>query len=699
MHLKTINIFRNHSKISFRFVLSIVMLALIATVLPSFAADPPVAAPSVLDEIENCGQRVENYPIKVPFGDSPWNIPTCDLKPYNGDINQGREYGQRIYNFGKAWSLHGTNDEQADIEAQRGKFGVSFGLRGDISDYGLPIYHINGNSAKKMKIKICNSNMCFPSNLDKPNCSYSDLNCFVPDAGIPWDDSFRPAGSTDDYFGDDAGDREMIVVDDDTGYVYELWGVDRLGGECLLGRSILYELAGKNPGSRLCVRSAKVLRDSTGERANYYTYNEGVMSSRGLGVQKSAMAVTPEEVLAGEIRHALTMGMYTTMGGPLCSPDQLATNDPNVVGKTCGFAVAPATRVEWGASTDVARGTSFSGEQCVGIADIAAYTQPHQTFRELMTLDKMTPEGMRFKITSTDAQIESWLDSRAASDPVFEKGSRKRETARIMAVALRDYGWIVGDTSCYGAGFTMAGSANPDTKAKWAQAGIEGEVKRDLLYGLFTTDNILALEAPTSTCVDGSTTKFYCKWLKSTYDSHPSLPGSGAPPTVGTLPLVIDPAIPTTTTPTTTTSTTTTPTTPLPVVTAPATVEPTVPPTKPPLPVGPVVSPNKFNIFNLYYNGWMFQPCSWRTQCRINIGWPEVTDGKASAGYVVTRTAGTKSEVISLKPGTTKLIDKAVHPNKTYTYTVSAKDAKGIVSPGVTRSATIRCFLFLCEIQ
>ncbi len=46
----------------------------------------------------------------------------------------------------------------------------------------------------------------------------------------------------------------------------------------------------------------------------------------------------------------------------------------------------------------------------------------------------------RFALDITDAEIESWLDSRGYQNA-------KRRTAAIFARALRDYGWMITDTS------------------------------------------------------------------------------------------------------------------------------------------------------------------------------------------------------------------------------------------------------------
>ena len=119
------------------------------------------------------------------------------------------------------------------------------------------------------------------------------------------------------------------------------------------------------------------------------------------------------------------------------------------------------------------------------------------------------PEGLRFSIRVTETQIEQWLDSRGYQ-------GAKRETARIMAVSLRDYGWFITDTSATAAFFQVAGGANTADAARWRALGVDGD-GRDLLKGLFTQDRLVAWEPATNTCSDGMTSHWYCWATASGY--------------------------------------------------------------------------------------------------------------------------------------------------------------------------------------
>jgi len=485
------------------------------------AATTVTTSPTPTSSVAQCGKTVANYSYKVPFGDSPWNTPVCNLPLFAKDKAVAENFGKRFYEYATAWNAS-SQYWQDRVPEQKGKIMTQFGLAGDEQDYSTPIYHANASTPKR-QFKMCNADSCYPSNLDSAACvQYDNVDCMAPNTAIPYEPSWRASGDADGNPSNNAFDKEMIIIDDTTGYSYELWGVDPYGGTCFAGRTLWYSLSNKNPDSRVCVASVRTLRDKDGKQASIYSYNQGVVDGRGLGIQNTAMIVTPEEVQAGEIRHALTMEIFTAMYGPDCGAQIGKTVDASIVNKTCGYAVAPAGKFEWRAAKDVSR-----LEQCQAQADQLANFTTKQTFRQLLTPDKTIPEGMRFKLVMTDAQLDTWINSRAdlKADP------QKAKTARIFAVALRDYGWIPGDQTCYGAGITIAGSANPDAKAKWASLGIKDASSQNLLDGLFKADNIQALDPPVNTCLDGTTTQFYCQWVTSKYINASTQPTNTIAPT------------------------------------------------------------------------------------------------------------------------------------------------------------------------
>jgi hypothetical protein len=110
-------------------------------------------------------------------------------------------------------------------------------------------------------------------------------------------------------------------------------------------------------------------------------------------------------------------------------------------------------------------------------------------------LAKMVPDGTRLVLDLTDAEIGAWLDSRGYT-------GRLRETARVFAVALRDYGLIQTSTTGGPATVQVSGARNPETAQGWRDLGIVGSGS-DLLSGLFRQDDLRVLEPATNTCLDG----------------------------------------------------------------------------------------------------------------------------------------------------------------------------------------------------
>lgn len=116
---------------------------------------------------------------------------------------------------------------------------------------------------------------------------------------------------------------------------------------------------------------------------SYWTREEGFASSRGVGIQYLAMLVRPWEIEKGKIEHCLSMPALHTSGIEF---------------------FPPATKIE----------------------------HEHHPYG--------IPEGARYSLDVTDAEIDAHLASlpcRASMKPGL----------RTIMVAMRDYGWIITDTS------------------------------------------------------------------------------------------------------------------------------------------------------------------------------------------------------------------------------------------------------------
>jgi hypothetical protein len=150
------------------------------------------------------------------------------------------------------------------------------------------------------------------------------------------------------------------------------------------------------------------------------------------------MLVRPEEIQLGQVDHALAMAIRNTSGVSF---------------------VPPATKLEFPGRPD-------------GV-----------------------PEGMRFALDMTDEEVDQWVRSLPAAIP---EGMRR--FARIIAIALRDYGWFITDSS---GGAHLKFEAVESALADWQTLGVLPSVRdpdrplltfpRRLLTGLFTVDRIYAL--------------------------------------------------------------------------------------------------------------------------------------------------------------------------------------------------------------
>lgn len=415
-----------------------------------------------------CGKQVQNYSYQVPFGNAIWNQPVCNLPRHP----QSAEYANRFFEWGH------VNDGSPEKDIYNGRIRNDPGYPDptDINPLGKAftreIYY-----ASKSTTESRIGTVSYYSNLDGDN-----VNTFTPDAKIPWNPNWEAS---------QGGDNEMIILDDRPGPTF--------------GR--IYYLSGYYPASpgfpyrkippigcqvyfqqnRLCTYTTTVARDLQGNYINYLTY-EGYVKDRGVGLSYLATLVTPEEVEAKEIRHAVGIAIPNTSYGPICTKAQQGTA---AEGTTCGTAVAPATKFEWGNAT--------------------APPVMQEPEKSLYTLEKTIPEGMRFALDITYEQIDAWVNSRT------DLNATRKSTARIFARALKDYGMIVADTNGGSPSIQQAGGINPDNAAKWTALGMGPNDKDNLLNGLITATNLYVVNPPLATCKDGTTSRYYCEWTSIRY--------------------------------------------------------------------------------------------------------------------------------------------------------------------------------------
>lgn len=358
------------------------------------------------------------------------------IEPY---FSPDAQWNQPVANFGRSERY----DEYADRfwEHSTTPFSEPDNERGNVflnlGAFSIPIYDYREANQTR---RVFTANFGFPGNVDGG-------------AELGWNDQWNPAPGSD---------GAMILIDPDTGREWELWNVaGRNTTPCITPENTA---KGFNPFADLCVGSANLLMDVDGTPADYRTF-DGANPNRGSGLQMLALLTRADEVASGSIEHAIEMSVSNTMFGPECAADE---QDTDVAGVSCGFYVPPATQVEW---EDEAPACGVN-------------TRPFTDEGRSATI----PHGMRFALDLTDADIEAWLDERGFDEP-------RRSTARVFAVAMRDYGFIIADTTCSVANIQTEGTANPVTRAKWARLGLGDDLEsRTILNGLITRERLYVVE-------------------------------------------------------------------------------------------------------------------------------------------------------------------------------------------------------------
>lgn len=619
--------------------IALIVIGVAIIALTRAATTPTVLTPQNASS-PTCGARVTNYSYRVPFGNAPWNIPACNMPKFS----QSADYVSRLINYGN------QNDGTAAAATARGKFQIGFGL-GDIKTvFSRAVYTADEANGKTIQVRVCGNPNCVPSDLDGIP-KYGDEKGYLPDMRIPWDPNWPVA---------EAGDNEVVILNPANGQLIALAQVKKSTGNAL--GDILSGATGQcGPlyPERLCVASATILRDQNGNVANYLTY-EGSSGDRGGGISYYAGIITPQEVAAGEIRHAIAMGIFNSSFGPECTQAQLASNNWNVIGKTCGTALAPAAKFEWASATKI----SNRGGSPISTSLDSIYT-----------MDKTIPEGMRFVLNITDAQMESFIQSKGYT-------GAKANTTRIIIRALRDYGIIPLDTGGT-VNMQTAGGVSPRNRELWKQLGITSTEDDKLLYGLFTETNMYVVEPPTNNCADGRKTKFYCKYNSSNYFANTSVSSSILPQTTTSTPTTTSTA-PTTTTVKPTSTVTANPTVS---ATAPGSKTSPVPTTTSPAPTSGTPTSPVFKepiVASLQWN-----PSYFEFDMGANLEW------KASAS-----SAGIKNYIL-LKDGqkvyeglATKFVDFRVDDGRKYRYQLYAVDTAGKQSAVTTLEKTYKCSAF-----
>lgn len=445
--------------------------------------------------VSTCGKRVVNYNYKRPFGDTAINTPLCELPKWSRSDDMVNRLSDNAYANGYLGTKV-VKPGTKSVPMTKLDFKMQFGLEegsGFANDYSIPVYKAS-DATQQVRVRLNSAYAVAGTNIGGDDW----LNNSSYDWGktIPWNPNWRPSAGSD---------SQMVIIDDAKGIEIDLWGVSRTDipsslniSGCLGDINNILFRGGYDANVDLCVATAYIIKTPDKKIADYRTYEGNHPHSTGVGLQSYAGLVTPDEVQAGEIRHALKFAPTNTMFGPEC-PQNIDINDP-AIGVSCGVALAPAGQFEKIGNTD---GMDFN--PVLNPGGLAFSSGKTADERRAGTV----PEGMRFGLNITDSEINNWLDSRGYT-------GRKRETARIFAVAMRDYGLIVTDSGGGGAIIQAQGGRNTETARNWRNLGIDGD-GTDLLFGLFTKDKMYVAEPATNTCGSNTTTRFWCFAKKTGY--------------------------------------------------------------------------------------------------------------------------------------------------------------------------------------
>ncbi|MFN8052671.1 MAG: hypothetical protein U0Q22_14585 [Acidimicrobiales bacterium] len=415
------------------------VLLLAASACSSYVASPTAPSAPAADVAALAANPMRCRQVRALSTQNPplyaattsWNIPAACV-PTKADSPR---WASNWFSFA---NVPGRTDPK-----RRGEIDIAF------DEYSTPIYQL---ADATQTVRVFTTSWGYGDNLT--------------DNLLPWNPAWEPAAGND---------HEMIIVDPATGREWTLWGV--MKDNWTTCATIANLALGYHPGQDLCAAMAALGVTPDGSVSNFFS-SSGMSSGfgRGLGaVQGLALLPTLDEIERGSINHAVNMETYATMFGPSCTPANVGTG---AAGTTCGYAVAPATRLEW---------PEGPASSCGVVAQTNTVADRSRT----------VPEGMRFVADLTDAQIDSWLDARGYT-------GAKRRTARIFAVALRDYGWVISDTSCWSSSISVEGVANPEAAQRWRALGIDQPAADggSLLTGLITSPTqVRALEPPDPTPV------------------------------------------------------------------------------------------------------------------------------------------------------------------------------------------------------
>lgn len=410
----------------------------------------------------------------VPVTPSGCSIPVTDLprawEQPAGQIataGQAAKWADRIVNYSDERVGILTISLEAGINEQPG------------SDYSIP-YYCAADATTTIRV--------YP----RPN--YPGSWNLPRGTRVPWNPKWRPADGADGF---------LIIYDPATGHEWDLWVVSsptssdpatrpqtacQLDANNLLPKSVLVPnglptgTPAFNPDRDACAASANIITTPAGTPADMRTYRGNMPPAGGGGLPNSVGLVTPDEVASGTIRHALkyAVGQQLSMTGPACPPS--VTVDDPAVGAVCGQSVAPAGQFE-------SRNLSANPAPCTPIPGTSG------------CLAGMVPDGTRWTLNKTDAEIDDWLAANRYS-------GRTAKSLRTILVAWRDYGLIQTSTTKEKATIQVAGGTT--AIPQWETLGLGGDVNLDHIFTIVDDPTDVRVLAPAVNTCDGRPSRTAC---------------------------------------------------------------------------------------------------------------------------------------------------------------------------------------------
>lgn len=245
---------------------------------------------------------------------------------------------------------------------------------------------------------------------------------------IPWSPAWIPAPGSD---------KNMCIVDYQTGVAWYLWCVDTNVGDC-------FDWFGPNfwAGLHTYYNGTKLSLGTLNKQPNIWTAKDGsTVSARGMGIDKAALTLRAEEVASGRVGHALAL----VTSNPATSPMTYRK---------------PATKLEHAAGVP----TGPDGSN-------------------VMPANQTLPSGARFVLMRDRAWVENWANKK------FGVGTTLARSMTTIGMAVVEYGAIIAETGKWGIGIETDSVVDPVSSAVWRTLGLpddgSGTPGMNLLDGLF----------------------------------------------------------------------------------------------------------------------------------------------------------------------------------------------------------------------